>query len=105
MFDELISIKDHSKLAPLYTKTTNWRALLKKNSEIEFTKYFTPADNCKWLPAIVTQVDDYFNTISVKYKQTDGKVFEATDIDIASEQVNYFLFALLLYYNIYEFVL
>lgn len=86
-FDETIQAKDYkTRLAPLYTKTDNWREKLKKGFELEVTKK-VDVGGSKWLPGIVTEVDNMFDTVSVKYRQSGGSIFEIKDIALDSEQV------------------
>jgi hypothetical protein len=87
-FNETIEKKDyHTRLAPLYTKTVNWRAALKKGSEVDYTNEVCD-EGSKWFPGIVTGVDDTFDTVVVKYKQHGNTVKQETDIALDSEQVN-----------------
>ena len=60
----------------------------KKGSEIEFTKKVEEKGS-KWLPGIVTDVDDAFDTVSVKFMQSGGEVRQEIDIDIDSEKVSH----------------
>ena len=86
-FDEVIQSDDYKKrIAPLYTKTKNWRADLKVGSEVEYTKVVLKTGS-KWLPGIVTEVDHAFDTVTVKFKQQDDIVKQQTDIALDSEQV------------------
>lgn len=97
-FDEVIEEKDYKhRIAPLYTKTTNWRAALKKGSEIEYTMTINE-DGSKWLPAFVTEVDETFDTITIKYKKSDNTVVLASDIDLDSEEVR----VLFVFFYIFE---
>ena len=89
-FDERIDKYEYrDRLAPLYTKTENWREKLQKGSEIDFTKK-VEAKGSKWLPGIVTDVDCAFDTVSIKYRQHDSNlVHQVNHIDLDSEQVGY----------------
>lgn len=87
-FDEKILAPDyHKRLAPCFTKTANWRAALKKGSEVDYSTSQSTTDPRLWLPGIVTAVDDMFGSISLKFKRADNRVHLATDIDLESEQV------------------
>jgi hypothetical protein len=86
-YDEDISETDYStRVAPLYTKTNNWRAAMRKGSEIEYTKLLEETGS-KWLPAIVMAVDDTFDTVSIKFKQKNNDVKLQTEIALDSEEV------------------
>jgi hypothetical protein len=86
-FDETIEEKDYTtRLAPLHTRTENWRAALQTGSEIEYTM-MVDTDGSRWLPGIVVEVNDAFNLVSVKFKKWDGEIRQQTDIALDNEKV------------------
>jgi len=86
-FDEKISESEYTqRVAPVFTKTVNWRASLKKGSEVEYTKRIDD-EGSKWLPAIVMDVDDSFDTITLKYRQADRRILQVSEIELDSEEI------------------
>ena len=81
---ELSEDKFDSELAPLYTQVPNWRENLKIHDLIDYTKNESNQTR-KWIAAYVMAIDNVRGTLKLKYRETDGGIFEIDGVDLNGE--------------------
>ena len=87
-FDRDLSENElNSELAPLYTRTKNWRDNLKIHDLVDFTKNSEYDASRKWLSAYVMAIDNVNGQLKLKYREDNGVVSEVDKIDLYGENI------------------
>lgn len=74
----MLHSKFGSRIAPLYTKTRNWRGSLQEDSRVEFNvTSLIPLENLKFVPVVrfqladVVEIDEVDKLIKLKMQRVD----------------------------------
>jgi ubiquitin carboxyl-terminal hydrolase 4/11 len=77
-----------ARLAPLYSRTDNWRDALEPFDKVDYTERLNLKEGSKWLHAYVMKIDHTKGLLTIKYRDEKNTIFEANQwIDINGEEI------------------
>jgi ubiquitin C-terminal hydrolase len=77
----------NTEIAPLYTKTENWRDQLKIYDRVDYTKHGHEDKGRKWLPAYVMALDHATGLMKLKYREDSSIISEVDGVDLYGESI------------------